>query len=120
MSENNQNHDNGNNENNNDNNDDDLNGKDKKKDKNSLDILKLEILDKMANFVVEKDLAVVAIMFLESIRPLHYLGGQAIIFFEPFLSILINEQKIVLFREAMEDRRYLEYLINKIEELNNK
>ncbi|MBF0360149.1 MAG: hypothetical protein HQK49_04020 [Oligoflexia bacterium] len=93
---------------------------DEKKSSDNLDPLKVEILNKVSKFVVEKEMAPMAIVFLESIRPLHYLGGQALIFFEPFLSILIDQQKIVLFREAMEDRRYLEYLINKIEEDNNK
>ncbi|MBF0300707.1 MAG: hypothetical protein HQK51_18480 [Oligoflexia bacterium] len=87
--------------------------------KEELDPKKLEVLDKIANFVVEKELAPMAIVFLESIRPLHYLGSQAIIFFEPFINILIDQQKIALFREAMEDKRYLEYLINKIEKDND-
>ncbi len=84
-----------------------------------LDTKKTEILDKIAGFIVKKGLSVIAVMFLESTRPLHYLGSQSMLFFEPFLTILISGEKLQAFREAMEDKRYVDYLLNKIEELEN-
>ena len=93
----------------------------KEKDKDNkpntdLDPSKVEVLDKVAEFVVKRNLEIIAIMLLESSKPLHYLGAQALIFFEPFLDILFSGEKIQTFREAMEEKKYVEYLINKIEE----
>lgn len=90
---------------------------DKTNSKPELDPEKLDSLNKIAEFVVKKDLATVAILTIESLRPLHFLGSQLILFFEPFLSILGSPKKIELFRLAIEETRYVDYLLNKIEEL---
>jgi hypothetical protein len=82
--------------------------------------IKTEVLDKIADFVVKRDLAVVAILFLESTRPLHYIGAQALLFFEPFLTLLGDPNKVRLFRESMESKEDVEYLVKKMEELNDK
>lgn len=88
-------------------------------DTNELDPKKTEVLDRVAKFVCDKGMAVVAITFLESLKPLRYLGSQALIFFEPFLNVVFNAEKLALFREAMEDKRYLEYLLQKMEDIEN-
>ena len=76
---------------------------------------KCEVLDRVADFVLRRKLGLPAILFLESVRPLHFIGAQALLFFEPFLNILLNGEKLRLFREAMEDKRYLDYLVERIE-----
>jgi len=47
----------------------------------------LETLEKLAGRVVKMNMAVPAIMFLESVRPLNYLGSQVMLFFRPLLGI---------------------------------
>lgn len=47
----------------------------------------LETLEKLAERVVKMNMAVPAIMFLESVRPLNYLGSQVMLFFRPLLGI---------------------------------
>lgn len=84
-----------------------------------LDPKKTEVLDKVAKFICDKGMAIVAITFLESLKPLRYLGSQALIFFEPFLNIVIKAENVSLFREAMEEKVYLEYLLQKIEDIEN-
>ena len=76
-------------------------------------------MDVFSLFIIKKDLSVLAVMSLESTRPLHWLGSQAVLFFEPFLNILIKGEKLKLFREAMEDKRYVDYLLKRIEEKEN-
>jgi hypothetical protein len=76
---------------------------------------KTAILDQLAGYVARYHMEPAAIMFIEGTRPLIHLGSQAMIFFEPFLSILFKEEKVRLFREAMEEDRYVEYLLKKIE-----
>lgn len=84
-----------------------------------LDPKKTELLDKVAKFISDKGIGPMAIVTLESSKPLHYLGSQTLTFFEPFLNMLINGEKLALFRDAMEDKRYIDYLVAKIEEIAN-
>ncbi|HLE10228.1 MAG: hypothetical protein A2504_04990 [Bdellovibrionales bacterium RIFOXYD12_FULL_39_22] len=86
-----------------------------KSDKEELDPAKTEVLDKIADFILKKDLDVLAVMTIESMRPLHFLGSQAMLFFEPFLGVLIKPEKIKAFREAMEESKYIDYLLARIE-----
>ena len=48
------------------------------------------ILDKLAKRVVRWKMAVPAIIFLESIKPLNYIGSQTMVFFEPIVQTLFN------------------------------
>ena len=79
-----------------------------------LDPKKTEVLDRIAAFVVRRNLAPAAILFLESTRPLHHIGAQAAIFFEPFLYGLLQPGQYEALREAFEDKRYVDYLTDKI------
>jgi len=83
---------------------------------NELDPEKIKVLDAVAGFFKKRNISIIGTMLLESTRPLHYLGAQAMIFFEPFLNIIIKEEKLRLFRESMEDKRYVEYLLKKLED----
>jgi len=88
-----------------------------------------EILDRLASWVVAKRMTVPAILFLESHRPLSFVGSQAMImaspiahFFEPFLQSLIGpgygHRIYERFAEMMEDRENFERLIIAIEREN--
>ena len=59
-----------------------------------------------------------AILFLESIKPLNYIGAQAMIFFEPIVQSLFNIKDYDVFRQAMERRENVENLLQKIEALD--
>ena len=77
-----------------------------------------EVLGKVAAKVVEWKMTVPAIIFLESIKPLNYIGAQAMVFFEPFVQTLFNFKDYDTFRELMERRESVERLLLKIEELD--
>jgi len=74
-----------------------------------------EALDKVANKVVSKRLTVPAIMFLESVKPLNFIGSQVMVFFEPIVQTLFEIKGYNAFREAMERRENVEVLMQKIE-----
>jgi hypothetical protein len=74
------------------------------------------IMEKIANKVVEWKMTVPAILFLESVKPLNYIGAQAMVFFEPFVQSLFNIAEYDTFREMMERRENVERLLQKIEE----
>lgn len=76
------------------------------------------VLEKVARKVVEKRMAVPAIVFLESVKPLNFIGSQAMVFFEPIVQSLFNFKDYDTFRSALEKRESIEILLLKIEELD--
>jgi len=75
------------------------------------------LIDAVALKVVKKHLSVPAIFFLESSKPLAFLGGQLLIFLEPFVQTLFNFKQYQRFAILMEDRDSWEKLVRKIEDL---
>jgi hypothetical protein len=76
-----------------------------------------EVMDRFAAKVVEWRMSAPAILFLESVKPLSFLGNQALIFFQPIVQSLFNFRTYDEFIEILEDRQNLEYLLVRIEEL---
>jgi len=90
----------------------------------------LETLEQLANRVVKMHMAVPAIMFLESVKPLNFVGSQVMLFFKPLLGIatetvnmasapLLGFSVDVRFysrvQEVLEKRASIEALIVRIE-----
>jgi hypothetical protein len=73
------------------------------------------VMDKVARKVIQWRMAVPAILFLESVKPLNYIGAQAMVFFEPIVQTLFNFRDYDTFRLAMERRENIENLLQKIE-----
>ena len=74
------------------------------------------VLEKVARKVVDRRMAVPAIVFLESVKPLNFIGSQALVFFEPIVQTLFNLKDYDTFRQALEKRESIEILLLKIEE----
>jgi len=77
-----------------------------------------EILDKIAKKVVLWKMSVPAILFLESVKPLNYIGSQMLVFFEPFVQTLFSWKDYDEFRKMMEERENTERLLQAIEKLD--
>lgn len=73
------------------------------------------VLEKLAKKVVEKGMSVPAIIFLESVKPLNYIGSQAMVFFEPMVQTVFNFKDYDNLRSALEKRHSIEILLLKIE-----
>jgi hypothetical protein len=73
----------------------------------------------VAGRVVRMGLAIPAIFFLESTKPLSFVGSQALVFFEPFVKAFLNLASYDRFTALMEDRKNVERLIRKVEELED-
>ncbi|MDF1543869.1 MAG: hypothetical protein P1R58_02060 [bacterium] len=74
------------------------------------------MVEKVARKVVEKGMTVPAILFLESVKPLNFIGAQALVFFEPIVQTLFNFNDYNTFQTALEKRESIEVLLLKIEE----
>ena len=77
-----------------------------------------ELLDAVAGRVVRMRLAVPAIFFLESTKPLSFLGSQLLIFLQPFVQAFLTIRNYERFSQLMEDRENVERLIRRIEALD--
>ncbi|MEA3296700.1 MAG: hypothetical protein U9R56_02415 [candidate division Zixibacteria bacterium] len=75
------------------------------------------VLDKVARKVVERRMGVPAILFLESVKPLNYIGAQTMVFFEPVVQAVFNFKDYNTLRHAFEKRETVEILLLKIEAL---
>ena len=84
-------------------------------DKPKLTEKQAELLDKLAQKVVGYRMAVPAIMFLETVKPLSYVGSQTMVFFEPMVKAVFNVAEYDEIRILMEDRRNVEELLVRIE-----
>lgn len=77
-----------------------------------------EILTKIAQKVVHWKMSVPAILFLESVKPLNYIGSQMMAFFEPMFQAVFSWKDYDEFRSMMEDRGTIEKLLQRIEKLD--
>lgn len=73
------------------------------------------LLQGIASRVVRMGLAVPAVFFLESSKPLSFIGSQALVFLEPFVKAFLNLKSYDRFTALMEERSNVERLIQKIE-----
>ncbi len=73
------------------------------------------LLDRMANWVAERGLEMPAILFLESVRPLSFVGAQGLVFLGPFAHALFTTPDYDRLARLLEDRANLERLVRAIE-----
>jgi len=75
----------------------------------------LALLDKVAGFVVRKGMATPAILFLESMRPLNFVGSQVMVFLQPILATFFSTQEYEQLAEILERRESIGILVERIE-----
>ena len=77
------------------------------------------LIDVVCAEVVRRHMATPATLFLESTRPLNYIGSQTMTFFEPVMrTVLRNPAKWEQFARILEHRGSIEYLCRRIEALD--
>ena len=74
-----------------------------------------DLLDRLAHAVVERQMGTPAVLFLESVRPLNYIGSQAMVFLRPFLAGIFKPADYDRLTEIMERREGIAGLVNAIE-----
>ena len=77
------------------------------------------LIERIAKAIVERQLTVPAIIFLESVKPLSFLGNQFLVFMNPIVSLVVASSEYYRFVRMMEDRDNVEKLIVAIENENS-
>lgn len=75
----------------------------------------LELIETIAKAIVVRRMTVPAILFLESSRPLSFLGSQFLYFLEPIVRTIIKGDQYRRVAVLMEDRANVERLLLAIE-----
>jgi hypothetical protein len=73
------------------------------------------LLERLAGAIARRRMAAPAILFLESLRPLNYVGGQAMAFLRPFLTPLFSPSDYERLTAILERREGLDALATAIE-----
>ena len=74
-----------------------------------------ELLHKIADQIVKRKLTVPAIMFFESVKPLSFVGSQALVFLQPIVQAFLNRKEYDEIVLMMEERENVEKLLCEIE-----
>jgi len=77
-----------------------------------------EVIEKVSKFVAERHMASAAILAIESLRPLSFIGSQALFFIEPFAQVFVNEKEYQEFAAMIEKEENLKKLMRRIDELD--
>ena len=84
----------------------------------SLNIDDKVFLTRMAEEVIARRLTTPSIFFLEMMKPLNFVGSQAMIFFGPIFSAFIKPDSYYRAAEIFENRDNVEFLLKEIERSN--
>ena len=80
-----------------------------------LSVRDMAVLERISNKVVAMRLSAAAVLFLESVRPLSFLGSQAMVFFGPVIQSVFGGHQYDAIRRTLEHRDGIETLIRLIE-----
>jgi len=69
----------------------------------------------MAGWLGQRRLTVPAVLFLESVKPLHFVGSQMLVFLEPMVHAVTSGKDYTRFARLMEDGDALEAFLVMIE-----
>jgi hypothetical protein len=75
----------------------------------------IRLFERLADRVVKLRFTVPAVVFLESVRPLNFVGSQAMLFFAPMVHALFGAHEYDLIQSALERRETLGYLADLLE-----
>ena len=78
----------------------------------------LILIDKAARFIAERRLSPAALMTIESLRPLNFIGSQIMYMIMPFAELFFNSRQYQEFAVLMENDEYIKILLERIDEVD--
>lgn len=76
-----------------------------------------QLLNDLAQRIERAGMSAAAILFLETYKPLAFLGAQVLWFAQPFLTLGLNENDVRDLAQIIEERDGIEDLITRLETL---
>ncbi len=78
-----------------------------------------QLIERIANRVVDMGLGMISIVFLESLKPLTFLGSSLLVVIKPIVDTFFVVNNYDRFVRLVEDRQNIETLVSRIEHLQN-
>ena len=76
----------------------------------------LTTIDQFCDIVIRKNLTVPVTLFLETVRPLNYVGSQVLHGLTPFVSVWMSSRSLTEMAEFLENRGAIDLLCEKLRE----
>ena len=76
-----------------------------------------QLISKLAKRIVTHGMAVPAILFLEMVKYMSFIGSQLMVFFGPVITVFIQSESYYKITHLLEERQNVEFLILEIERL---
>jgi len=76
-------------------------------------------IEKIAKTIVKWKMGAAALMVIESLRPLNFIGSQIMYFLAPFAEVIFNATEYEELAALMEKDEYIKLLLKRIEELDD-
>ncbi|MBT3250506.1 MAG: hypothetical protein HN729_02000 [Candidatus Marinimicrobia bacterium] len=76
-----------------------------------------EILTKFSKKIVDRGMSVPAILFLETVKYVSFIGSQMLVFFGPIITAFVRSEPYYRITELLEDRKNIEFIMTEIERL---
>lgn len=80
--------------------------------------LQIRAVDRLAGVIVRFGLTVPAILAIESVRPMSFVGSQLMTMLSPSIAALFTAAEWDALASLLEDRRGIDYLLDRIEALD--
>ncbi|MDP7026251.1 MAG: hypothetical protein QGI16_04925 [Candidatus Marinimicrobia bacterium] len=77
------------------------------------------VVEKVCQEVIRRRMATPALIMLETFRPLNFVGSQVLHFFHPIVSAILTTEAYKHFTEFLERRGSVDYLCQRIEQLDD-
>ena len=77
------------------------------------------MLAKIADFIVRRRMSAPAIVFLQSVKPLNFVGSQGLLILQPLAELLTSPREFARAQKLLERREGIELLVQQIEEREN-
>ncbi len=78
-----------------------------------------KVLERLAHEIARRQMCAPAIFLLETAKPLSFVASQALLGFEPIIQSILDIKDYKVFVAALEDRENIEWLIQRLEALDN-
>ncbi len=79
----------------------------------------VELVEKYARYIAERKLGAAAIMSIESLKPLNFIGSQLLYAISPFAEIFFNPKEYQEMAALLENKEYIDLLLKRIDELDD-
>ncbi len=75
------------------------------------------VIELIARGIIERRLSAPAVMFLESVKPLNFIGSQAMVFLRPIIAAIFPTKTYDTIEKILEKRKGIDYLLERIENI---